>query len=145
MDSVEVAQRAHAMLGEAAFGDLERACRMLEEIGTRVDFAMMYGVCSGLCEGTRIVIDHVYGSGQDQMAVLRMAPGAEREDPETTFAMRFMTAWLNGDRDMCRALFQATAHNPHPIGHAISVFRLLELCGVIIAEAQAVKSLRGES
>lgn len=143
MDMAEVSERGYRMLGEAAFGDRMKSIAMLEEIGSSVDQFVMFGLCCGLAEGVRVVLEGVGGQPAPGSHVgLVMPPGAERRHPERAFAARFLTAWMNGDQAMCRALFFATFQAPGPFGHADNVVALLDLCGEMIRDVERIKKDR---
>lgn len=145
MSSEELSDKAYAMIGQAAFGDRMMAIAILEEIGTNTDACGMFGVCVGIAEAVRIVLGNAHGPlVHGAQVALVMPPGAERQEPEKTFAARFITAWLNGDRDMCRALFFATFQAPGVFGHADNVVALVDVCGRMIRDAHKAMDARGQ-
>jgi hypothetical protein len=113
MNEEETSQAVLGMLGLAVAGDVPGAATALQEIGMAGDTNRMFGVCCALAEAGRHVLHQLYGDqaprpGTSDMFVLQeLVPGATDQDPPKAFALRFLTAWANGDRATCMALYDA--------------------------------------
>lgn len=113
MNQEETTQAVWDMLGLAVGGDINGAATILQNVGMASDDHRMYGVCCGLAEAGKHVLHQLYGDqaprpGTTDMFVMQeLVPGATADDPPATFALRFLTAWANGDRATTLALFEA--------------------------------------
>jgi hypothetical protein len=102
---------AHGVAGEG-----DTAIDKLNSVCEDADGPRMYGVCCALAEAGSHMLRKVYGdqapkTSEDGMFVFQeLQPGALADDPARTFAMRFLTAWANGDTDTTNALFTAATH-----------------------------------
>ncbi|MEU0317086.1 hypothetical protein [Nocardioides sp. NPDC006273] len=113
MDHDETSQAVFDMLGKAVAGDICGAATALQTIGMASDNSRMYGVCCAIAEAGKHVLHQLYGEhaprpGTPDMFVMQeLVPGATADDPAEAFALRFLTAWANGDRATTLALFNA--------------------------------------
>lgn len=113
MNQEETAQAVWDMLGLAVTGNISGAATMLQNVGMASDTSRMYGVCCALAEAGKQVLHQLYGNhaprpGTPDMFILQeLVPGATDEDPADAFALRFLTAWANDDRDTTFALYDA--------------------------------------
>lgn len=103
-----LAARAYDLLAHTATGDLVRAGDVLGEIKAYGDPAALWGVCCATAEAGRGVLTQMFNVAEE--SVIWRCPGiadAFADDPHRLFAGRFLTAYANGDADMCRALYRA--------------------------------------
>lgn len=92
--------------------DVDGACNALDAIGTSGDPGDVYAACCGFAEiakqgMARIAPRPVDVAAGDMWALQEARPGINEEDPYGAFAMRFIVAYANDDRDTCMALFKA--------------------------------------
>jgi hypothetical protein len=113
MNQEETSQAVFDMIGLAVDGDISGAATLLQNVGMASDTHRMYGVCCALAEAGKHVLRQMYGDqapcpGTPDMFVLQeLVPGATDQDPPEAFALRFLTAWANNDRDTTLALYNA--------------------------------------
>lgn len=113
MDHTAATELIWDALAAAVSGDSERAAGALESLGRNSDDHQMYGVCCAIAGAGEHVLRRIYGDqaptpGTDDMFVLgELVPGTLAADPPEAFALRFLTAYANGDTDTCMALFNA--------------------------------------
>jgi hypothetical protein len=111
MNQEETSQAVFEMLGLAVAGDVPGAATALQNIGMASDDHRMYGVCCALAEAGKHVLHQLYGDQaprpgtSDMFVIQELIPGATAADPAEAFALRFLTAWANGDRVTTLALF----------------------------------------
>lgn len=116
MNQEETAQAVWDMLGRAVAGDTCGAATALQSIGMASDTSRMYGVCCALAEAGKHVLRQMYGEqaprpGTTDMFVMQeLVPGATDDDPPAAFALRFLTAWSNGDQATTLALYEAAVN-----------------------------------
>ncbi|WP_282686296.1 MULTISPECIES: hypothetical protein [unclassified Streptomyces] len=100
-------------LAHAIDGNASEAATALMTIGQASDDNRMYGVCCAIASAGTHALSLVYGDrapkpGTSDMYVLQeLKPGAIDGDPPKAFAVRFLTAYANGDTATCMALFNA--------------------------------------
>lgn len=92
--------------------DIDGACEALDTIGTTGDPRDVYRACCGFAEVGKRAMMRVIPRPADptdggMWALAEARPGANEDDPYGTFAMRFIVAYANDDRDTCMALFKA--------------------------------------
>lgn len=113
MDQHQTAELVWQMLGQAVDGDTAAAATTLQTIGMNADDHRMYGVCCALASAGQQILQQLYGEhaprpGTSDMYVLEeLVPGAVTDDPAKGFALRFLTAYANGDTTTTLALFNA--------------------------------------
>jgi len=113
MDSLATSQLVMDTLAYAVAGDADRAATTLQEIGTQSDGNRMYGVCCARANAGTLALRRIYGNKApnptfgDMWAMEQLVPGALEEDPPKAFAMRFLVANANGQRDTTLALYDA--------------------------------------
>lgn len=109
MDSKAVSELVLDALAFAVAGDSERAADALDSLGTASTNNQMYGVCCAIAEAGRHMLQRVLGKQPpgSMFALEELEPGTAERDPHRAFALRFLTAYANGDRDMTLALFDA--------------------------------------
>ncbi|MFF1958005.1 hypothetical protein ACFVWX_13565 [Streptomyces sp. NPDC058220] len=107
MDQAEASKLVFNALAHAVAGDSDAAATSLESLGTQSDNHQMYGVCCAIAEVGKRMMQRLFGEQPtDSMVVLQeLKPGAAMADPHRAFALRFLTAYANDDRDMTLALF----------------------------------------
>jgi len=96
----------------ALIGDAERASDAITEIGTSGSPFDMYAACCGFAETAKRAMVKALGDEPDltagDMWILEdLKPGTPDKSPAETFAVRFITAYANDDRDTAPALFRA--------------------------------------
>lgn len=113
MDQKQTGDRVFEALAQAVAGNASEAATALMTIGQTSDNNRMYGVCCAIASAGTHALGLVYGDrapkpGTTDMYVLQeLEPGAIEADPPKAFAVRFLTAYANGDTDTCLALFDA--------------------------------------
>ena len=113
MTQEETAELVWQMLGQAVDGDTAGAATTLQTIGMNADDHRMYGVCCALASAGTQILHQVYGEhaprpGTSDMYVFQeLEHGAVNRDPAKAFAIRFLTAYANGDTQTTLALFNA--------------------------------------
>ncbi|MFE3049558.1 hypothetical protein ACFXIY_21200 [Streptomyces albidoflavus] len=112
MNTDQTAEAVFEMLVHAVAGNTEQASRLLESIGTQSDDHRMYGVCCALAGAGKQMLYKIFGDQppEHMWALEELSPGTLAADPAGGFAVRFLIANANGDRDTRRALFQAALH-----------------------------------
>lgn len=112
MTDEEAEDIIHEMIGEAAFGDSEKAGELLRKLGMSHTSAEMFVVCATIAEYGAAGLRHAAGDavlGGAVMVVPRsLPPEMVAEHPAEAFAERFIAAWANGDHEMCQDLFVAS-------------------------------------
>ncbi|WP_338699149.1 hypothetical protein V2W30_22530 [Streptomyces sp. Q6] len=105
----------------------EEAARALSEIGTRGNSRGIYAACCAFAHLGKVALTKLYGDQApdlkrgDMWAMDILQPGA---DPHDLFAVRFIVAYANEDRDQVNALFDASIA-AGPEDHVCSVTQLL--------------------
>ena len=130
MNTEETSQAIFEALAHGVAQDTEAAFSKLNAACETADGPRMYGICCALAETGAHMLRSIYGdqapkSPEDGMFVLHeLRPGTTRDDPEAMFAMRFLTAWANGDTDTTDALFTAAtrASSEQYIGSVCALF-----------------------
>ncbi|MBT2379006.1 hypothetical protein J7E90_17030 [Streptomyces sp. ISL-111] len=113
MDQQQTGDLVFEALAHAVDGNAAEAATALMTIGQASDNSVMYGVCCAIASAGTHALGLVYGDrapkpGTTDMYVLQeLEPGAIEADPPKAFAVRFLTAYANGDTDTCLALFDA--------------------------------------
>ncbi len=113
MDQKQTGDLVFEALAQAVDGNAGEAATALMTIGQASDDNRMYGVCCAIASAGTHALALVYGDrapkpGTSDMYVLQeLEPGAIEADPPKAFAVRFLTAYANGDTDTCLALFDA--------------------------------------
>ena len=113
MDQKETGDLVFEAIAHAVAGNASEAATALMTIGQEADNSRMYGVCCAIASAGTHALGLVYGDrapvpGTSDMYVLQeLKPGAASADPPKAFAVRFLTAYANGDTDTCMALFNA--------------------------------------
>ena len=112
MDRNELARLTMDALTFAMLGDADRATNALDEIGTSGDPFDMYAACCGFAETAKRAMVKVFGrepdlAAGDMWVIEELKPGGLDKDPAKTFAVRFMIAYANDDKDTVPALYRA--------------------------------------
>ncbi|MFB6696344.1 hypothetical protein [Streptomyces rubiginosohelvolus] len=113
MDQKQTGDLVFEALAHAVDGNASEAATALMTIGQASDDNRMYGVCCAIASAGTHALGLVYGDrapkpGTTDMYVLQeLEPGATEADPPKAFAVRFLTAYANGDTETCLALFEA--------------------------------------
>jgi hypothetical protein len=112
MDRNELARHTMDALSFAVLGDAERASDALNKIGTSGDLFDMYAACCGFADVAKRAMAKVLGqepdlASGDMWVIEELKPGGLDKDPAKTFAIRFMIAYANDDKDTAPALFRA--------------------------------------
>jgi hypothetical protein len=111
MDKEELLQLTMTAIGCALGGDAEGASSALVEIGQRGTHFDVYGACCAFAGVGKAALVKFYGknaadlSKGDMWAMQEIVPGAA--SPAELFAMRFLIAYCNDDKEMAPALFRA--------------------------------------
>ncbi|MFD3455797.1 hypothetical protein ACFWVC_26915 [Streptomyces sp. NPDC058691] len=111
METTRRAQLVMDVLRHAAAADHDEAMRLMGEIAQASDGNQMYGVCCGLAEAGRQALVRMYGhpSREGLWALTAPDPADGLRHPAHTFALRFITAFINGDLPTCQALYMTAA------------------------------------
>ncbi|MFE7360693.1 MULTISPECIES: hypothetical protein [Streptomyces] len=113
MDQKETGDLVFEALAQAVAGNTSEAATALMTLGQASDNNRMYGVCCAIASAGAHALGLVYGDrapkpGTSDMYVLQeLVPGATDADPPKAFAVRFLTAYANGDTGTCMALYNA--------------------------------------
>lgn len=112
MDRGQLAQLTMDAMSFAVLSDADRATEALDGIGASGDPFDMYSACCGFAEIAKRAMAKVLGESPDlaagDMWVLEeLKPGGLADSPAKTFAVRFMVAYANDDKDTTPALFRA--------------------------------------
>jgi hypothetical protein len=113
----------------AILQDADRAAEAIDEIGLSGDPFDMYAACCGFAETAKRAMVKVLGdkpnlAAGDMWMVQELKPGGMDADPAKTFAVRFLIAYANDDKDMAPVLYRA-ALEAGPEQFADSVCALL--------------------
>lgn len=116
MDQKQTGDLVFEALAQAVAGNASEAATALMTIGQESDNNVMYGVCCAIASAGTHALGLVYGdqapTPETGMYVLQeLKPGAMKADPPKAFAVRFLTAYANGDTATCMALFSAALHS----------------------------------
>jgi hypothetical protein len=130
VNEAAAAQLIFEALAHGVSGDADTAIDKLNTVCEGADGPRVYGVCCSLAEAGAHMLRRIYGdrapkSPEDGMYVLQeLQPGAMNGDPAKTFAVRFLIAWANDDRDTTHALFTAAtrASNEQYIDSVCALF-----------------------
>ena len=129
MERDQLARLTMDALSFAVLQDAERAADALDEIGTSGEPFDMYSAFCGLAEVAKRAMVKVLGdkpnlAAGDMWMIEELKPGGLDADPAKTFAVRFLIAYANDDKDMAPALFR-TALEAGPDQFSESVCALL--------------------
>ncbi|MFD5798647.1 hypothetical protein ACFWIO_34975 [Streptomyces diastatochromogenes] len=111
MDHDELYARTMTVLNRAMDGDVPGAATALIEIGENGDPFDVFGACCAFAEVGKAALTKIYGdkapdlSRGDMWAMQMLKPGST--DPADTFAVRFIVAYANDDKEQAPALFRA--------------------------------------
>lgn len=99
-------------LAAAYAGDSEHAADALATLGQQSDNNRMYGVCCALAAAGEQMLRRLYGDlapvkGDGMFVLEGLKPDSPVVDAPELFALRFLTAYANGDTETCLALFDA--------------------------------------
>lgn len=109
MDTEAATQLMFEALACAVANESGRAADALTTLGENSDAWQMYSVCCGFAEAGKQMLGKIglpVGADDSMLALQELVPGAAEKDPPNAFAMRFLTAYANGDTDMTWALFE---------------------------------------
>lgn len=107
--------------------DADTAIEALNRIGQNSDQRQMYATCCAFAGAAQHALETISGQkiGEDTIAYIQdISPEGHVHDPAEMFAVRFVTARMNGDDDTAQALFQAS-WNATMEEHVDSVIALL--------------------
>lgn len=109
MSTTRRAQLVMDVLRHAVNGDHDGAMRLMAAIAQASDGQQMYGVCCALAEAARQTLVRLYGHPAPEAlwALVAPDPADGPRHPAHTFALRFITAFANGDMPSCQALYVA--------------------------------------
>lgn len=129
MDRDQLARLTMDALSFAVLSDADRAVEALDEIGASGDPFDMYAACCGFAEIAKRAMAKVLGESPDLAAgdmwiLEELQPGGLADSPAKTFAVRFMVAYANDDKDTVPALYR-TALEAGPEQFTESVCALL--------------------
>lgn len=115
MDQTQTGDLVFEALAHAVAGNADEAATTLMTIGQASDNSVMYGVCCAIASAGTHALGLVYGDqaptpGTGMYVLEELKPGAMEADPPKAFAVRFLTAYANGDTPTCLALFEAALH-----------------------------------
>lgn len=114
MDTREASTLVFDAISYAVAGDRERAADTITTLGSQSDANLMYGACCAIAEAGKLMLQQIYGKQAprpergDMWVFEQLKPGTLDNDPAKTFAMRFLIAYCNGDRDTTLALWEAS-------------------------------------
>lgn len=137
--------RAQELINQAiqdtAAGRWDEAGAGLSELGQISDAWAMYAACTAFARAGVHALRYLWGPefapGSGRMLALQEPyPGAGDDDPAGAWAMRFLTAYANGDKDTATALY-FTALEVGGEEFPTRVARLLRLAGELTASAMA--------
>ncbi|MEU3203538.1 hypothetical protein ABZ702_06575 [Streptomyces cyaneofuscatus] len=116
MDQQQTGDLVFEALAHAVDGNAAEAATALMTIGQASNNSVMYGVCCAIASAGTRALGLIYGdqapTPETGMYVLQeLKPGAMEADPPKAFAVRFLTAYANGDKPTCMALFNAALHS----------------------------------
>lgn len=100
-------------LEHACTGNGRGAADALYRIGTSTDDHGVYGACCAFAEAGHQILCRIYGDqipAEAQWGIAELEPGTLAADAPKTFAVRFLVAYANGQRDTCLALFNAAVN-----------------------------------
>lgn len=128
MDRHELAELTMEAIGAAMAGDSTGAADTLSEIGNRGGPNKVYGACCAFAELGRASLTKIYGGkapvlSRGELWGMQILAPAEA-DPYELFAVRFVVAYANDDRQQTVALFDASLA-AGPDHHVRSVCQLL--------------------
>lgn len=129
MDQDRLHQLTMDALSAAVLKDADRASDAITEIGASGDPFDMYAACCGFAEIAKRAMTKALGQKPDlaagDMWILEdLKPSSPDKNPAETFAVRFMTAYANDDKDTVPALYR-TALEAGPEQFVDSVCALL--------------------
>ncbi|MGW1039858.1 hypothetical protein [Streptomyces sp. NPDC002547] len=112
MDRDHLARLTMDAIAFAVMKDAERASVALDEIGMSGDHFHMYAACCAFASVARDAMVKVFGyepdlTAGDMWALEELEPGGMADDPAKTFAVRFIVAYANDDKETAPALFRA--------------------------------------
>ncbi len=115
MDQTQTGDLVFEALAYAVDGNADAAATTLMKIGQASNNSVMYGVCCAIASAGTHALGLVYGDqaptpGTGMYVLEELKPGAMEADPPKAFAVRFLTAYANGDTPTCLALFEAALH-----------------------------------
>ncbi|MGW4048846.1 hypothetical protein [Streptomyces sp. NPDC004721] len=123
MDTARRAELAMDVLHHAIGGDADEAMRLMGEIASNSTGQEMFGVCCGFANAAEQVLVQLFGQPTQEGLWVLAAPDPDGGpvDPAHTFALRFVTAWCNGDVPTCQALYIAAVRaSGKEYGHSVS-------------------------
>ncbi|MFF8447905.1 hypothetical protein ACF06Q_09410 [Streptomyces leeuwenhoekii] len=112
MDQARLYELTMRAIGCALAQDAEGATDAMVEIGQNGTWHDVYGSCCAYAEVGKAALVKFYGDqapdlSRGDMWALEQLPGKTPTDPYETFAIRFIVAYANDDRDGAFALFRA--------------------------------------
>lgn len=115
MDHDRLYELTMKAIGCALEGDSEGASSAMCEIRQNGTWRNVYGSCCAYAEVGKAALIKFYGDqapnrGRGDMWVLQMLPSAG-PDPYEQFAIRFIVAYANDDKDGAFALFRSAAES----------------------------------
>ncbi|MGW1626309.1 hypothetical protein [Streptomyces sp. NPDC002172] len=145
MDTFRRSQLVLEMLRHAADGNPHETMRVLGDIARACDGQQMYGVCCGIADAARQSLTNLFGhpSPEGLWAMAAGDPDEGCQHPAHTFALRFVAAYVNGDKEICGALYLA-AYRASPADFGHSVTALIGLAGYLARAAIEEVAANGE-
>lgn len=112
MERDQLARLTMDAISFAVLTDADRATAALDEIGTSGDPFDMYAACCAFADVAKRAMVKVFGqepnlSAGDMWVIEDLTPDIPDKDPAKTFAIRFMIAYANDDKDTAPALYRA--------------------------------------
>ncbi|WP_073947594.1 hypothetical protein [Streptomyces kebangsaanensis] len=109
MDTARRAELVMNVLNRAIAGDADEGARLLVEVAANSTGQQMFNVCCGFANVAEQVLVQLFGQPTQEglWALAAPDPAGGPTHPAHTFALRFVTAWLNGDLPTCQALYIA--------------------------------------
>ncbi|MGW0957294.1 hypothetical protein [Streptomyces sp. NPDC002545] len=123
MDTARRAELAMDVLNHALVGDANEAMQLMGEIAANSTAQEMFGVCCGFANSAQQTLVQLFGQPTQEGLWVLAAPDPDGgpAHPAHTFALRFVTAWCNGDVPMCQALYLAAVRaSGKEYGHSVS-------------------------
>ncbi|MFK0106472.1 hypothetical protein [Streptomyces sp. NPDC091217] len=136
MDTFRRSQLVMEMLRHAVNGNHDETMRVLGDIVRACDGQQLYSVCCGIADAARQSLIKLFGhpSPEGLWALAAGDPDEGCQHPAHTFALRFVAAYANGDKDTCSALYLA-AYRASPADYGQSVTALIGLTGYLTRAA----------
>ncbi|QIP87601.1 hypothetical protein GLX30_30270 [Streptomyces sp. Tu 2975] len=110
MDRDEAKRLTLDALQHTLDGDFDRASENVTRLFATKNPSTLYLACGGWAGSSEVALERVHGErAEGEWTLADVHPGGLGASPEETFALRFITAYCNGDWPTTAALFSAAA------------------------------------